>query len=134
MILQYNIITKQKKIIQHSKGELDLCINHMISYNAPHQIKIDLNQQCISPIWTTEQRVCINWIISFSLKLRNHEWWYLSDRIANILILSFHKQREINGSVEITNKAIQYMTIKVLKMAPYFDVILVDRGKNNRVK
>ncbi|AES99679.1 hypothetical protein MTR_5g083550 [Medicago truncatula] len=39
-----------------------------------------------------------------------------------------------NRTKGITNKAIQYMNIKVLKMAPYYDGILVDRGTNNRVK
>ncbi|CAL5190193.1 unnamed protein product [Lathyrus oleraceus] len=53
------------------------------------------------------------------------------DRIANILILPFHKQWEIDGSVEVTNKSIQYMNIKVLNTAPCSVGILVDRGANN---
>ncbi|CAI8586357.1 unnamed protein product [Vicia faba] len=53
------------------------------------------------------------------------------DRIANILILPFHKQWEIDGSVEVTNKSIQYMNIKVLNTAPCSVGILVDRSANN---
>jgi hypothetical protein len=53
------------------------------------------------------------------------------DRIPNILILPFHKQWAIDGSVEITNKAIQYLNIKVLKMAPCSVGILIDRGTIN---
>nr|XP_027187918.1 cation/H(+) antiporter 15-like [Cicer arietinum] len=53
------------------------------------------------------------------------------DRIANILILPFHKKWEIDGSVEITKKSIQYMNIKVLEMAPCSVGILVDRGSRN---
>lgn len=53
------------------------------------------------------------------------------DRIANILILPFHKQWEIDGSIEVTNKSIQYMNIKVLNTAPCSVGILVDRSANN---
>ncbi|XP_058744895.1 cation/H(+) antiporter 15-like [Vicia villosa] len=53
------------------------------------------------------------------------------DRIANILILPFHKQWEIDGSVEVTNKSIQYMNIKVLNTAPCSVGILVDRSANH---
>ncbi|CAK8538362.1 unnamed protein product [Lathyrus sativus] len=53
------------------------------------------------------------------------------DRIANILILPFHKRWEIDGSVAVTNKSIQYMNIKVLNTAPCSVGVLVDRGANN---
>lgn len=53
------------------------------------------------------------------------------DRYANILIMPFHKQWQIDGSVEIINKGIQNMNIKVLKMAPCSVGILVDRGTMN---
>lgn len=54
-----------------------------------------------------------------------------TDKMANIWILPFHKQWEIDGSVQITNKEIQYMNIKVLKMAPCSVRILVDRRTVN---
>ncbi|XP_027337562.1 cation/H(+) antiporter 15-like [Abrus precatorius] len=50
------------------------------------------------------------------------------DRRANILILPFHKRWEIDGSVEVTQRSIQIMNVKVLERAPCSVGILVDRG------
>ena len=52
------------------------------------------------------------------------------DRRANILIVPFHKQWEIDGKVGISNKSIQNMNINVLQRAPCSVGILVDRGNN----
>ncbi|KAJ1401144.1 Sodium/solute symporter superfamily [Sesbania bispinosa] len=59
----------------------------------------------------------------------NHDVCQIAfDRGANILILPFHKQWQIDGSVNTTNKAIQNMNMKVLERAPCSVGILVDRG------
>ncbi|KAJ1417732.1 Sodium/solute symporter superfamily [Sesbania bispinosa] len=50
------------------------------------------------------------------------------DRRANILIIPFHKRWEIDGSVEVTNRGIQTMNLKVLERAPCSVAILIDRG------
>lgn len=47
---------------------------------------------------------------------------------ANILIMPFHKRWEIDGSVEIINRSIQNMNVKVLERAPCSVGILIDRG------
>ncbi|WJX38524.1 hypothetical protein P8452_26176 [Trifolium repens] len=50
------------------------------------------------------------------------------DRRANILIMPFHKRWEIDGSVEVNNRAVQAINIKVLDRAPCSVGILIDRG------
>ncbi|XP_058787630.1 cation/H(+) antiporter 15-like isoform X1 [Vicia villosa] len=50
------------------------------------------------------------------------------DRIANILIMPFHKKWEIDGTVMVNNKAIQKINIKVLEGAPCSVGILIDRA------
>ncbi|CAK8566427.1 unnamed protein product [Lathyrus sativus] len=50
------------------------------------------------------------------------------DRIANILIMPFHKRWEIDGTVEVKNRGIQTMNIKVLERAPCSVGILIDRA------
>lgn len=50
------------------------------------------------------------------------------DRRANIVIMPFHKRWEIDGSVEVTNRTIQTMNIKVLETAPCSVGILIDRS------
>ncbi|KAK7281077.1 hypothetical protein RIF29_08752 [Crotalaria pallida] len=47
---------------------------------------------------------------------------------ANILIMPFHKRWEIDGNVEVINKSIQTMNIRVLETAPCSVGILIDRG------
>ncbi|KAK7281072.1 hypothetical protein RIF29_08747 [Crotalaria pallida] len=47
---------------------------------------------------------------------------------ANILIMPFHKRWEIDGSVEVINRGIQSMNIRVLESAPCSVGILIDRG------
>ncbi|KAI5407742.1 cation/H(+) antiporter 15, partial [Lathyrus oleraceus] len=50
------------------------------------------------------------------------------DRIANILIMPFHKRWEIDGAVGANNRRIQMINIKVLEGAPCSVGILIDRG------
>jgi len=50
------------------------------------------------------------------------------DRRANIMIMPFHKRWEIDGTVEVNNRAIQRVNIKVLEKAPCSVGILIDRG------
>ncbi|KAI4306904.1 hypothetical protein L6164_030144 [Bauhinia variegata] len=50
------------------------------------------------------------------------------DRRATILIMPFHKQWEIDGGVEILNRGIQSLNIRVLENAPCSVGILIDRG------
>ncbi|CAK8566428.1 unnamed protein product [Lathyrus sativus] len=50
------------------------------------------------------------------------------DRLANILIMPFHKRWEIDGTVKVNNRRIQMINIKVLEGAPCSVGILVDRG------
>lgn len=50
------------------------------------------------------------------------------DSGANILIMPFHRRWEIDGTVEVNNRAIQTMNINVLEKAPCSVGILIDRG------
>ncbi|XP_027190174.1 cation/H(+) antiporter 14-like isoform X1 [Cicer arietinum] len=50
------------------------------------------------------------------------------DRGANMILMPFHKRWEIDGTVEINNRAIQTVNIKVLERAPCSVGILIDRG------
>ncbi|XP_045800873.1 cation/H(+) antiporter 15-like [Trifolium pratense] len=50
------------------------------------------------------------------------------DRRANIIIMPFHKRWEIDGSVEVNNRAVQAINVKVLERAPCSVGILIDRG------
>ncbi|XP_061375058.1 cation/H(+) antiporter 15-like [Gastrolobium bilobum] len=50
------------------------------------------------------------------------------DMRANLLIMPFHKRWEIDGTVQVANRAIQTMNIKVLEKAPCSVGILIDRG------
>ncbi|CAL5202999.1 unnamed protein product [Lathyrus oleraceus] len=50
------------------------------------------------------------------------------DRRANILIMPFHKRWEIDGTVEVENRGIQKINIKVLERAPCSVGILIDRA------
>lgn len=50
------------------------------------------------------------------------------DRRATILIMPFHKQWEIDGGVEIINRAARGINLRVLDKAPCSVAILIDRG------
>ncbi|MED6172202.1 hypothetical protein PIB30_047864 [Stylosanthes scabra] len=50
------------------------------------------------------------------------------DKRANILIMPFHKRWEIDGTVQVMNRAMQIMNARVLEKAPCSVGILVDRG------
>lgn len=50
------------------------------------------------------------------------------DRRANILIIPFHKRWEIDGTVDVKNRGVQTINIKVLERAPCSVGILIDRA------
>ncbi|KAL4350066.1 hypothetical protein HN51_031148 [Arachis hypogaea] len=50
------------------------------------------------------------------------------DKRAHILIVPFHKRYEIDGTVEVINRAMQIMNNRVLEKAPCSVGILIDRG------
>ncbi|KAI5389684.1 hypothetical protein KIW84_075109 [Lathyrus oleraceus] len=50
------------------------------------------------------------------------------DRRANILIMPFHKRWEIDGTVDVKNRGVQTINIKVLERAPCSVGILIDRA------
>lgn len=53
------------------------------------------------------------------------------DAQANILIMPFHKRWEIDGTVQVTNRKVRIMNLKVLERAPCSVGILIDRGTLN---
>ena len=94
----------------------DLIINALTHYELQSEGSASVEAfTCISPFEITHNDICRVAI----------------DKRATIVIVPFHKQWAIDGSIESVNRGIKAMNLKVLESAPCSVGILIDRGVLN---
>nr|XP_048325408.1 cation/H(+) antiporter 15-like [Ziziphus jujuba var. spinosa] len=110
-----------------------ILITHQLDVHVPHNTT-ETSMQILNALRQYQQR-CGRSTVVQSFTCVSHFKWMQEDicrvameKRANIVILPFHKQWAIDGTVGSLDRAIINMNINVIKKAPCSVAILIDRG------